>query len=190
MTPESSETPTPETTPEVTAPVEAPKEVEAPKKAPKEAKASKDDSSQTAVNKPSFPVPTLREGVHYIFGTGRRKKAVARVRIRPGTGKVLINKRDLEKFFVHAKDRTAAVSPLHTTGMSNSLDVWVNVRGGGSTGQADAVKLGLARAIAKAIPEAEPTLRNSNLMTRDARIKERKKYGLRGARRRFQFSKR
>ncbi|MDP6634251.1 MAG: 30S ribosomal protein S9 [Phycisphaerae bacterium] len=125
-----------------------------------------------------------------MFGTGRRKKAVARVRIRPGTGKILINKRDIESFFVHEKDRTAAVSPLQTTGMTNSLDVWVNVRGGGSTGQADAVKLGLARAIAKAIPDAEHTLRDSNLMTRDARIKERKKYGQRGARRRFQFSKR
>jgi len=174
MIPESPDTPTTETPPEAPAPVEAPK----------------DDSSQVAVKKPSFPVPTLGQGVHYIFGTGRRKKAVARVRIRPGSGKVLVNKRDLEAFFVHAKDRTAAVSPLHTTGMANSLDVWVNVRGGGSTGQADAVKLGLARAIAKAIPEAEATLRDSNLMTRDARIKERKKYGQRGARRRFQFSKR
>ena len=140
--------------------------------------------------KASFSIPTLDEGVHYIFGTGRRKKAVARVRIRPGTGKILVNKRDLEVFFVHEKDRTAAISPLKTTGMTSSLDVWVNVRGGGSTGQADAVKLGLARAIAKAIPDAEHTLRDSNLMTRDARIKERKKYGQRGARRRFQFSKR
>jgi len=148
------------------------------------------ESSEAPEPKASFSVPTLGDGVHYIFGTGRRKKAVARVRIRPGTGKIMVNKRDLEVFFVHEKDRTAAVSPLKTTGMTGSLDVWVNVRGGGSTGQADAVKLGLARAIAKAIPEAEHTLRDSNLMTRDARIKERKKYGQRGARRRFQFSKR
>ena len=145
---------------------------------------------ESTVAKASFAIPTLGEGVHYIFGTGRRKKAVARVRIRPGTGKILVNKRDLEAFFVHAKDRTAAVSPMKTAGMANSLDVWVNVNGGGSTGQADAVKLGLARAIARAIPEAEQTLRDANLMTRDARIKERKKYGQRGARRRFQFSKR
>ncbi len=174
MVSKNPDKPTTESKPEAAAPDQAPK----------------DHPPETAVTKPSFPVPTLGAGVHYIFGTGRRKKAVARVRIRPGTGKILVNKRDLEKFFVHEKDRTAAVSPLHTTGMANSLDVWVNVRGGGSTGQADAVKLGLARAIAKAIPEAEQTLRDSNLMTRDARIKERKKYGQRGARRRFQFSKR
>ena len=175
MAPESTDTPSTETEPKAPTPVEAPQQ---------------DHSTEAPVKKASFSVPTLRQGVHYIFGTGRRKKAVARVRIRPGTGKILVNKRELAEFFVHDKDRTAAVSPLHTTGMSNSLDVWVNVRGGGSTGQADAVKLGLARAIAKAIPEAEQTLRDSNLMTRDARIKERKKYGQRGARRRFQFSKR
>ena len=149
-----------------------------------------DKPKESAETKASFSIPTLGEGVHYIFGTGRRKKAVARVRIRPGTGKILVNKREFETFFVHEKDRTSAISPLKTTGMTNSLDVWVNVCGGGSTGQADAVKLGLARAIAKAIPDAEQTLRSSNLMTRDARIKERKKYGQRGARRRFQFSKR
>jgi small subunit ribosomal protein S9 len=170
MAPESDKTPTAEISLGTSAQTESPKE--------------------NTATKTSFSVPTLGEGVHYIFGTGRRKKAVARVRIRPGTGKILINKRDIESFFVHEKDRTAAVSPLQTTGMTNSLDVWVNVRGGGSTGQADAVKLGLARAIAKAIPDAEHTLRDSNLMTRDARIKERKKYGQRGARRRFQFSKR
>ncbi len=170
MAPESDKTPTAEITLGETTQIDKPKE--------------------SAETKASFSIPTLAEGVHYIFGTGRRKKAVARVRIRPGTGKILVNKRDFEVFFVHEKDRTAAISPLKTTGMNNSLDVWVNVRGGGSTGQADAVKLGLARAIAKAIPDAEHTLRVSNLMTRDARIKERKKYGQRGARRRFQFSKR
>ena len=170
MTPESKKPPTAEIKLGTSAKTESPKE--------------------DTASKASFSVPTLGEGVHYIFGTGRRKKAVARVRIRPGTRKILVNKRDLDAFFVHSKDRTAAVSPLKTTGMANSLDVWVNVNGGGSTGQADAVKLGLARAIARAIPEAEQTLRDSNLMTRDARIKERKKYGQRGARRRFQFSKR
>jgi small subunit ribosomal protein S9 len=170
MTPENDKTPTAEIKLGTSAKTESPQ-----------------DGAST---KASFSVPTLGEGVHYIFGTGRRKKAVARVRIRPGTGKILVNKRDLDVFFVHSKDRTSAVSPLNTTGMANSLDVWVNVNGGGSTGQADAVKLGLARAIARAIPEAEQTLRDSNLMTRDARIKERKKYGQRGARRKFQFSKR
>jgi len=150
----------------------------------------KTDSTGTAEKKVTFPVPTLGEGVHYIFGTGRRKKAVARVRIRPGSGKILINKRELDQFFVHEKDRSAVVAPLHSTGMVTSWDIWANVNGGGSTGQADAVKLGLARALAKAIPQAESTLRDSHLLTRDARIKERKKYGQRGARRRFQFSKR
>ena len=186
MVSKKADKPTTDSKPEAEAPLEAQAEVPAaaPVKAPRERPA------ETTAPKPSFPVPTLDEGVHFIFGTGRRKKAIARVRIRPGTGKILVNKRDFETFFVHEKDRTAAISPLHTTGMANSLDVWVNVNGGGSTGQADAVKLGLARALARAIPEAEQTLRDSNLMTRDARIKERKKYGQRGARRRFQFSKR
>ncbi|MBT3200702.1 MAG: 30S ribosomal protein S9 [Phycisphaerales bacterium] len=170
MAPENDTKPTAEIKLGTSADTESPKESDAPKT--------------------SFSVPVLEDGVHYIFGTGRRKKAVARVRIRPGTGKVLVNKREFSTFFVHEKDRTSALSPLKTTGMTTSLDVWVNVRGGGSTGQADAVKLGLARAIAKAIPDAEHTLRDANLMTRDARIKERKKYGQRGARRRFQFSKR
>jgi len=148
------------------------------------------DSAEAAPKRVTFSVPPLGEGVHYIFGTGRRKKAVARVRIRPGSGKIEINKREMDKFFVHEKDRNAVMAPLHSTSMLTSWDIWANVSGGGSTGQADAVKLGLARALAKAIPEAESALRDSGLLTRDARIKERKKYGQRGARRRFQFSKR
>jgi len=148
------------------------------------------ESVEHAEKRVTFPVPSLGEGVHYIFGTGRRKKAVARVRIRPGSGNILINKREMDKFFVHEKDRTAVMAPLQSTSMLSSWDIWANVSGGGSTGQADAVKLGLARALAKAIPETESALRDSGLLTRDARIKERKKYGQRGARRRFQFSKR
>ena len=149
-------------------------------------------SEPRAKEKPnvSFTAPALPEGVQYIWGTGRRKKSIARVRIRPGAGKIIVNKRDMEQFFTHQKDRQAVVAPLTSLNMLSSWDVWVDVGGGGSTGQADAVKLGLARALAKALPEAEGTLRNDGLMTRDARIKERKKYGQPGARKRFQFSKR
>ncbi|MHC4983374.1 MAG: 30S ribosomal protein S9 [Planctomycetota bacterium] len=127
---------------------------------------------------------------HYWWGTGRRKRAVARVRIRPGTGKFLINKREVPEYFAEENDRQAVVSPLDATKMHNAWDVWANVTGGGSTGQAGAVVLGLARAIARAVPEAESVLRNRGLLTRDARMRERKKYGQPGARKRFQFSKR
>lgn len=126
----------------------------------------------------------------YIWGTGRRKKAVARVRIRSGEGKILINKRPIEEYFKADRDRQAAQSPLATAQLANKYDVWVNVNGGGPTGQADAVMLGLARALIKAAPEVTESLREKGLLTRDARMKERKKYGQKGARKRFQFSKR
>ena len=135
----------------------------------------------------SSPLP---DGVHYIWGTGRRKRAVARVRIRPGSGKILINKREPAQYFPSLRDQNAVVRPLETSQMMASWDVWVNVGGGGTTGQADAVSLGLARALSKAMPELDAGLRKDGLMTRDARKVERKKYGQRGARRRFQFSKR
>ncbi len=150
---------------------------------------TKDDAQPVAADA-SYTAPPLPEGVHYIWGTGRRKKAIARVRIRPGSGKILINKRDIGIYFTQEKDRASAVSPLNAIKMAASWDVWVNAGGGGTTGQADAVKLGLARALCKAMPESERTLRDNGLLTRDARIVERKKYGQRGARRRFQFSKR
>ena len=134
--------------------------------------------------------PPLPQGVLYIWGTGRRKKAVARVRIRPGTGKILINKRDVEHFFTEIKDRNAVAAPLETASMVGSWDIWAKVNGGGRTGQAGAVMLGLARAIAKAMPDVETALRDRGLLTRDARMKERKKYGQKGARKRFQYSKR
>ena len=126
----------------------------------------------------------------HIWGTGRRKSSVARVRIRPGSGKILINKREIEDYFKAERDLQAARSPLELTKLTSSYDVWVNVHGGGITGQADAVKLGLARALSKASPEAIGALRENNLLTRDARMKERKKPGQPGARKRFQFSKR
>ena len=144
---------------------------------------------------PPEPVPApsgerSSQPVTYVWGTGRRKTAVARVRIRPGTGKILVNKRPLEEYFRFERDLQAARSPLEAANMTTRYDVWVNVRGGGTTGQADAVKLGLARALAKAVPEVTPALRDKGLLTRDARMTERKKYGQKGARKRFQFSKR
>jgi len=138
----------------------------------------------------SRPAPPLAEGQHYVWGTGRRKKATARVRIRPGSGRILINKRDMEKYFSQDRDRQAIIGVLQTVEMPRSWDIWANVTGGGYTGQAGAVTLGLARALAKAAPDVEHTLRDHGLLTRDARMVERKKYGQKGARKRFQFSKR
>lgn len=133
--------------------------------------------------------PNKDPGGH-IWGTGRRKSSVARVRIRPGSGKILINKREVNDYFPADSDRQSVVAPLETAKMLAAWDIWVNVGGGGMTGQAGAVEMGLARALAKAMPELEQDLRDQGLMTRDSRMKERKKYGQRGARRRFQFSKR
>lgn len=126
----------------------------------------------------------------FVWGTGRRKASVARVRIRPGDGKYLINNRKVDEFFCLDKDRNAARQPLEITDSLKTYDVFVNVGGGGITGQAGAVLLGLARALVKANPEHEAKLRERNLLRRDPRRVERKKYGLRGARRAYQFSKR
>jgi len=138
----------------------------------------------------SKPAPTLAPGKQYVWGTGRRKSSVARVRIRPGTGKFMINKRDAATYFVHEANRQAILAPLEVANMVKSWDVFVNVGGGGYGGQAGAVVMGLARALAKAAPEVNQVLRDHGMMTRDARMKERKKPGQRGARARFQFSKR
>ena len=165
---------TEDTQPEAAAP--ATPEPEAKESAPVE------EASRTA--------PPLPEGVHYIWGTGRRKKSIARVRIRPGTGQFVINKKEVDVYFTEDKDREAVIAPLQAVGMLKSWDVFVNANGGGTTGQAGAVSLGLARALVKAVPDGEANLRSRGLMTRDARMKERKKYGQPGARKRFQFSKR
>ncbi len=126
----------------------------------------------------------------YTWGTGRRKESVARVRIKPGEGKFLVNKRDVNEFFCVDTDRRTVQQPLVATDTADKYDVWVNVGGGGTTGQAGAIVLGLARALTKINSEYEAALRDKDLLTRDARRVERKKYGQRGARRRFQFSKR
>lgn len=162
-------------------PTSAPGETPAPEPPP--AQASVPEPDQTAGGKPGVDNP-------YVWGTGRRKAAVARVRIRPGEGKFVVNRRDVDEFFRLHKDRAAVRQPLVTTDTSKSYDVFVNVRGGGTSGQAGAVVLGLARALLNANRGYEPKLREFNLLTRDPRKVERKKYGQRGARRRFQFSKR
>jgi small subunit ribosomal protein S9 len=125
-----------------------------------------------------------------ILGTGRRKTSVARVRIRAGEGKIRINNRELDEYFSNTRQRNAVVAALEQTGRRTQFDVVIRVDGGGITGQADACKLGIARALKKCDEQLGDPLRDSGLLTRDGRMKERKKYGLRGARRGTQFSKR
>jgi small subunit ribosomal protein S9 len=122
--------------------------------------------------------------------TGRRKSSVARVRIRPGAGTLQINGRTFEDYFPRETIRRIAVRPLQVTETVGKYDVWANVSGGGLTGQAGALSLGLARALKTADPETKVALSRDGLLTRDSRMKERKKYGQPGARKRFQFSKR
>ena len=124
------------------------------------------------------------------LGTGRRKSSIARVRVRSGNGKIMINKKTLEEYFVRDQDRNAVVAPLDQSGKRGEVDVVIRVHGGGTTGQSGACKLGIARAIFKFDPELEGSLREAQLLTRDGRMKERKKPGLRGARKSTQFSKR
>ncbi len=126
----------------------------------------------------------------YTWGTGRRKTATARVRVRDGSGTFRINSREIDAYFSETKDRKAVIAPLELVDQLGGYDVFVNVKGGGYTGQAEAVRLGVARALAKILPQKEPQLREAGYLTRDSRMVERKKYGHRGARRSFQFSKR
>ena len=126
----------------------------------------------------------------YWWGTGRRKRSVARVRIRPGNGKLLINKRTLEDYFTREQDRKSVMAPLKTVDGEKSFDVFINVRGGGTSGQAGASLLGIARALKNYDEGYIQPLRDGGHLTRDGRMVERKKPGQRGARRRFQFSKR
>ena len=125
-----------------------------------------------------------------VLGTGRRKTSVARVRIRQGTGKITINKRELEDFFKVDQDRNAVLAPLEYCEVRDSVDVTILVHGGGTTGQAGACMQGIARALLKHDTDLTEKLREKHFLTRDARMKERKKPGLHGARRGTQFSKR
>ncbi|HEX8322805.1 MAG TPA: 30S ribosomal protein S9 [Tepidisphaeraceae bacterium] len=131
-----------------------------------------------------------KEKRSFIWGTGRRKSAVARVRITPGSGKIEINGRELNDYLTNERDRKGIFGPLEVTNTGGKLDIFIGALGGGPTGQAGAMVLGIARAIAKYDPNLEIPLRQAGFLTRDSRMKERKKYGQRGARRKFQFSKR
>lgn len=136
----------------------------------------------------TIPEPDPKQ--RYFWGTGRRKAAVARVRLRPGTGKFEVNTRSLDVYFTEDRDRSDCTAPLRATDTLGKVDVFVNVKGGGLTGQAGAIVLGVARALKKANTQYDVALRSGGYLTRDARAVERKKYGRAGARRSFQFSKR
>ncbi|MGG0668460.1 30S ribosomal protein S9 [Sporosarcina koreensis] len=127
--------------------------------------------------------------VQYI-GTGRRKSSVARVRLVPGEGKIVVNNRDVEDYVPFETLREVIKQPLVATETLGSYDIHVNVHGGGYTGQAGAIRHGVARALLTVDPDFRGTLKAAGLLTRDSRMKERKKYGLKGARRAPQFSKR
>ncbi len=129
-------------------------------------------------------------GKEYIWGLGRRKTSVARVRLAPGTGQVVVNDRPLADFIKVERLRGLVQKPFEVSETTGRFDVFVNANGGGITGQVGAIVLGISRALLKAEPAAESALRRHGLMTRDSRMVERKKYGLHGARRGCQFSKR
>ena len=122
--------------------------------------------------------------------TGRRKNAVARVRIKNGSGKILVNGREAPEYFDRPTSILIIEQPLELTEMMGKLDIVANVRGGGLSGQAGALRHGITRALMEMDPELRPVLKKAGLVTRDSRVKERKKYGLAGARRAYQFSKR
>ena len=124
------------------------------------------------------------------YGTGRRKSAIARVFLRPGSGSFKVNDKSLEAYFVTEQQRVSAVRPLVLTELTSTFDVVTSVKGGGVSAQADAVKMGIARALIEFNAELRKSLKSEGLLSRDARAKERKKYGQKGARKRFQFSKR
>lgn len=124
------------------------------------------------------------------WGLGRRKSSVARVRIKPGEGKLVVNTKEMEKYFPRVQDREAVVSPLKATNCEKRFDIFINVKGGGTTGQSGASKLGIARALKNYDENMLVALREGGYLTRDPRMVERKKPGMAGARKRFQFSKR
>ncbi len=130
------------------------------------------------------------EGKPYFYGTGRRKSSVARVRIYQGTGKITINERDIDDYFGLETLKVIVRQPLVLTENADKFDVVCRVSGGGVTGQAGAIRHGIARALLQADAELRPELKKAGFLTRDPRMKERKKYGLKGARRAPQFSKR
>jgi len=148
--------------------------------------------SKNAKAAPKKAPPAKKEGDKggYIWGTGRRKSAVARVRIRSGDGKLMVNKKELNDYFKREQDRKAVLAPLQAVEGEKSFDVFINVRGGGTTGQAGAALLGIARALKNYDENYLLALREGGHLTRDSRMVERKKPGQKGARKKFQFSKR
>ena len=161
---------------------------------------SEQSSGQSSTLSPATePRPVSRAGTPdahgWWWGTGRRKAAVARVRIKPGNGEIRIqtsrkNSKPVDDYFTELRDRADVSAPLKLTGLQGKLDVVARASGGGFMGQAQAIRLGLARAIKRYDPKFEGQLRDAGFLTRDPRKVERKKYGQAGARRRFQFSKR
>lgn len=131
----------------------------------------------------------MAASIEYI-ATGKRKRAVARVRLRPGQGEIKVNKREIDNYFPSAVLRTIVRSPLLITETADRFTILVNVNGGGTAGQAGAVRHGISRALLQYNSELRQKLKEAGFLTRDSRIKERKKYGQKGARKRFQFSKR
>lgn len=129
-------------------------------------------------------------GEQYIWGTGRRKTSIARVRIKKGNGKIVVNEKEMDSYFTIDRERGMVRLPLKTTKTLGEYDVLANVKGGGSTGQAGALSLGIARALSKSNPNLVESLRDGGFLTRDSRMKERKKYGQKGARKSFQWTKR
>lgn len=135
---------------------------------------------------PQAPVAATGSGI----GTGRRKRSVARVRVVPGDGTITVNDRPLERHITSLVQRVRIVDPLRVVGVQQSYNVLARVHGGGPSGQAGALRLGIARALCEIDPSFRPALKKAGLLTRDPRVKERKKYGLRKARKRPQYSKR
>jgi len=138
----------------------------------------------------STPNSLGKGGAKQYYGTGRRREAIARVYIKAGAQKFTVNGRPVDDYFRNVAWHTAAVEPLKFTQMLDQLEVSCTVKGGGVGGQSGAVRMGLSRALSILNPELRPALRKNGFLTRDPRMKERKKYGQKGARRRFQFSKR
>ena len=149
-----------------------------------------DPPAKTAAKEQQKPAKNEPDKAGYYWGTGRRKSSVARVRIKPGNGKMLINKKQLSDYFKREQDRKAVLAPLRRVDAEKTFDIFVNVRGGGSTGQSGATLLGIARALKKYDENYAQPLRDGGHLTRDSRMVERKKPGQPGARKKFQFSKR
>jgi small subunit ribosomal protein S9 len=171
--------------PELSAEEQARLEAEAEERARREAELSTEEEEPAAERAPA----KLETGTRYL-ATGKRKRSIARVAITPGEGKIVVNKRELDEFFPRPLHRTMARQPLATTGYEGSVDVSVRVHGGGISGQAGAVRHGIARALTEVDPELRGELKRRGYLTRDARAKERRKAGLKKARKRPQFSKR